>query len=58
MKVIQPVTWAGVQKGGPESAMVCGACPTPWECELRDTCSRATAEDYAYAGRALTGDQR
>jgi len=45
-RVIQPMTWAGMQKGGPDSPMVCGACPD-WEaCAKRGACDRATAADY------------
>lgn len=47
LKVIQPPTWAGLQKGGPDSPMVCGACPDWRACAEDDRCARATDEDYA-----------
>jgi hypothetical protein len=47
MKAIQPITWAGQQKGGTESPMVCGACPDWRKCAVQDRCDRASDEDYA-----------
>lgn len=44
--VIQPVTWAGMQKGGPDSPMVCGACPDWRACAASKRCARASDEDY------------
>jgi hypothetical protein len=46
-RIIQPVMWAGMQKGGPDSPMVCGACPDWQACAASDRCARATDEDYA-----------
>jgi hypothetical protein len=48
-KVIQPASWAGQQKGGPDSPMVCGACPDWRACEAADRCARASDEDYTRA---------
>jgi hypothetical protein len=39
--------WAGVQKGGPGSPMVCGACPDWERCAGADRCARASDGDYA-----------
>jgi hypothetical protein len=58
MKVIQPVTWAGMTKPGSNGDMVCGACPDPAECSHNELCERATAEDYAYAMRTLAGGRK
>jgi hypothetical protein len=53
-RVIQPVMWAGMQKGGPDSPMVCGACPDWEKCDRNDTCARASKEDYSRAQRLLS----
>lgn len=47
LRAIQPVHWAGMQKGGPDSPMVCGACPDWNACAEANRCDRATDEDYA-----------
>lgn len=53
LRVIQPITWAGMQKGGPESPMVCGSCDD-WEgCAARDRCLRASDADYERALRTI-----
>lgn len=46
MRIIQPPMWCGVQKGGPLSPMVCGACPDWQECSEADRCRRASDDDY------------
>ncbi len=46
LKIIQPRLWAGMQKGGPDSPMVCGACPDWKKCAEKDRCERARDEDY------------
>lgn len=46
LRVIQPPTWAGMQKGGPGSPMVCGACANWHACDAENRCARATDEDY------------
>lgn len=46
IKAIQPLSWAGLQKGGPDSPMVCGACPDWCKCTAEDRCARASDEDY------------
>lgn len=51
--IIQPLMWAGEQKGGPDSPMVCGACPDWQECESLGTCGRASDEDYKLSRAAL-----
>jgi hypothetical protein len=47
LRVIQPVMWVGMQKGGPNSPMVCGACADWKACAAADRCARASDEDYA-----------
>lgn len=47
LRVIQPVTWCGVQKGGPDSPMVCGACPDWKACDEADRCARAGPDTWS-----------
>jgi hypothetical protein len=49
LRVLQPATWAGYQKGGFDSPMVCGACPDWQRCSEANRCERASDEDYRRA---------
>lgn len=51
---VQPPHWAGMQKGGPGSPMVCGACPDWEKCGRQGFCDRATPEDYEYPAAPIS----
>lgn len=46
LETIQPLLWAGQQKGGPDSPMVCMSCPDWRKCAANKRCDYATDADY------------